>query len=38
VTHHFIPQIENVEFYEVTKKYDLMAAINSLHKLIYNKE
>jgi peroxiredoxin len=32
--HHFTPETENVEFYDVTKKKDLMAAINSLNRLI----
>jgi len=31
---HFTPETENVEIYDVTKKYDLMAAINSLNRLI----
>jgi hypothetical protein len=38
VTHHFRPETENVEFYDVTKKNDLMAAINSLNKLIFYQE
>jgi peroxiredoxin len=32
--HHFTPETENVEFYDVTKKKNLMAAINSLNRLI----
>jgi peroxiredoxin len=36
--HHFTPETENVEFYDVTKKSDLMAAINSLNKLICYQE
>jgi hypothetical protein len=31
---HFTAQTENVEIYDVTKKYDLMAVINSLNGLI----
>jgi peroxiredoxin len=38
VTHHFTPETENVEFYDVTKKNDLMAAINSLNRLICYQE
>ena len=38
MTHHFTPETENVEIYDVTKKNDLMAAINSLNRLIYYKE
>ena len=38
MTRHFTPETENVEFYEVTKKNDLMAAINSLNRLICYKE
>jgi hypothetical protein len=34
VTHHAIAETENVGIYDVTKKNDLMAAINSLNKLI----
>ena len=36
--HYFTAEIENVEFYDVTKKYDLMATINSLNILICYKE
>jgi hypothetical protein len=35
---HFTPEKENVEFYDVTKKIDLMAAINSLNRLTWYKE
>jgi hypothetical protein len=38
VTHHFTPETENVEFYDVTKQNDLMAAINSLNRLICYQE
>jgi peroxiredoxin len=38
VTHHFTPEKENVEFDDVTKKYILMIAINSLNRLICYKE
>jgi hypothetical protein len=38
VTHHFTPETENVGFYDVTEKYDLMAAINNLNRLICYKE
>ena len=31
---HFNPKKENVEFYYTKKKYDFMAAINRLNKLI----
>jgi ubiquinone/menaquinone biosynthesis C-methylase UbiE len=35
--HHFTRETENVEFDDVAKKYDLMATINSLTRLIcYN--
>ena len=34
VTRHFSPETENLEIYDVTKKHDLMAAINSLKRLI----
>jgi hypothetical protein len=34
MTHHFTPETENVEFYDVTKKNYLMAAISSLNRLI----
>jgi hypothetical protein len=36
--HHFIPETENVEVYYVTRKNDLMAAINCLSRLICYKE
>jgi hypothetical protein len=36
--HHFTPETENVEFYDVTKKNDLMAATNSLNRLICYQE
>jgi hypothetical protein len=36
--HHFTLKTENVEFYDVTKKYDLMAAITSFNRLICYKE
>ena len=32
---HFTPETENVEFYDVTNKTYLMAAINSLKRLIF---
>jgi hypothetical protein len=35
VTHHFTPETKNVEFYDVKKNY-LMAAINTLNRLIFN--
>jgi hypothetical protein len=38
VTHHVTPETENVDLYDATKKYDFMAAINSLHRLICYKE
>ena len=38
MTCHFTPEIENVEVYDVTKKYDLMAVINCLIRLICYKE
>jgi hypothetical protein len=38
VTHHFTPETENVEFYDVAKKNDWMAAINSLNRLICYQE
>jgi hypothetical protein len=38
VKRHFIPQTENVEVYYVTRKNDLMAAINCLSRLISYKE
>jgi ubiquinone/menaquinone biosynthesis C-methylase UbiE len=38
VTHHFTPETENVEFDDIAKQYDLMAAINSLNRLICYKE
>jgi hypothetical protein len=38
VTRYFTPETENVEFYDVTKQYDLMAAINSLSILVCYKE
>jgi hypothetical protein len=38
MTHHFIPEKETVEFYDVTNKYDLKAAINSFIRLICYKE
>jgi len=34
VTRHFTPETENAEFYDVTKKYDLIEAITSLNRLI----
>ena len=36
--HHFTPETENVEIYDITKKYNMMAAINSLNRLICYKE
>jgi hypothetical protein len=33
VMHHFTPETENVDFYDLWKKNDLMAAINSLNRL-----
>jgi hypothetical protein len=38
VTRHFISETENVEFYYVRRKNDLMAAINCLSRLICYKE
>ena len=35
---HFPHETENIEFYDVTKKNDSMAAINSLNRLICYKE
>jgi hypothetical protein len=34
----FTPETENVKIYDINKKYDLMAAINSLNRLICYKE
>ena len=35
--HHFTRETENIEIYDATKKYELMAASNSLQRLIcYN--
>jgi hypothetical protein len=34
MTRHFTAETENVEIDDVTKKYDLMAVINSLNSLI----
>jgi hypothetical protein len=38
VTSHYTPETKNVEIYNVTNKYDLMPAINSLNRLICYKE
>jgi len=38
VTRDFTPETENVDFYDVAKKNDLMAAINSLIRLVCCKE
>jgi hypothetical protein len=38
VTRHFTPETKNVDFYDVAKKNDLMAAINSLNRLNCYKE
>ena len=38
MTRNFTPETKNVEIYNVTKKYDLMASINSLNRQICYKE